>query len=65
MGLFGFCLVVIYYRILPDTYMQFLPTDADHPDLWPSVFMVVNLLGPLVLITVGLLKATVQTRGEG
>ena len=65
MGLFGFCLVVIYYRTMADTYMQFVPSNEDHPDLWAAIFMVVNLLGPLVLITVGVLSTTVQRRGEG
>ena len=64
-GLFGFCLVAIYYRTMSDTYMTFLPTDAEHPDLWPSVFLVINLAGPLILMTVGLLNTAVQRRGEG
>ena len=65
MGLFGFCLVVIYYRTQSDTYMQFVPSNEAHPDMWAAIFMVVNLLGPLILITVGVLSPAVQRRGEG
>ena len=64
MGMFGFCLVVIYYRTMSETYLKFLPTDAGNPDLWPTVFLAVDLLGPLLLVTVGLLSTSVQRRGE-
>ena len=60
MGLFGFCLVILYYRVSWDTFIKFLPTDMDNPDLWPMIFLAVNLLGPLLLITVGLLAPAVQ-----
>ena len=62
MGLFGFCLLMIYYRIASDTYITFLPTDADNPDLWPTVFLAVNLLGPLALVIAGLMSNAVQRR---
>lgn len=62
MGVFGYCLVVIYYRTMPDTYMDFLPTDTANPDLWPTVFLTINLLGPLLVITAGLLAPAVQSR---
>ena len=65
MGLFGFCLVVIYYRTMSGIYMEFVPSNEDYPDLWAAIFMVVNLLGPLVMITAGVLSTTVQRRGEG
>ena len=65
MGLFGYCLVVIYYRSMADTYLKFLPTDADNPNLWPTIFLAVNLLGPLLLVTAGLLSTAVQTRRQG
>ena len=64
-GLFGFAMVVVYYRTMSDTYMKFIPTDETHPDMWPTIFLAVNLLGPLLLIVVGLVQTTVQRRGEG
>ena len=64
-GLFGFSMLAIYYRTMSATYMTFLPTNAEHPDLWPSIFLVVNLLGPLLLATVGVLQPAIQRRGEG
>ena len=64
MGLFGFVLVVFYYRLMSEEYLKFVPTDADNPDLWPTIFLSVNLLGPLLLVTVGLLNTAVQGRGR-
>ena len=61
MGLFGFCLVVVYYQAMSVSYMEFLPTDPGSPDLWPTIFLTVNLLGPLILITAGLASQAVQT----
>ena len=60
MALLGYSMVVIYYLTLSDTYLEFLPTDAGQPDLWPSVFLTVNLLGPLLVTTVGLAAQGVQ-----
>ena len=65
MGLFGFVMVVFYYRLMSEEYLKFVPTDADNPDLWPTIFLAVNLLGPLLLVTVGLLGTAVQGRGRG
>ena len=60
LGLFGFALMVVYYRVAWDTFIKFLPTDAANPDLWPTIFLTVNLLGPLLVTTVGLLAPAVQ-----
>ena len=65
MGLFGFCLVVLYYRTMSGTYMEFLPSNETHPDMWAAVFTVVNLVGPIILISTGVLKTAVQRHGEG
>ena len=66
-GVLGYSMVVIYYIHMPGTYLPMmggLPTAAPHPNLWPTVFLAVNLLGPLALITVGCLSPAVQ-RGDG
>ena len=60
MGLFGFSLLAVYYTTMAGQYMEFLPTDADNPDLWPTVFLTVNLLGPLTVVSLGCMRATVQ-----
>ena len=62
MGLFGYTLLVVYYTTQHETFMEFLPESADHPALWASVFLTVNLLGPVLLVTVGCLGAAVQQR---
>ena len=60
MGLFGFTMFVLYQTSQVDTVLDFLPTDASNPDLWPTVFLAVNLLGPVLLVCAGCMKATVQ-----
>ena len=63
LGLFGFTLVVVYYTTMADTYMKFLPVDASNQNLWPTVFLAMNLLGPLLLVSVGCMGAAIQRRG--
>ena len=45
LGLFGFCLFAVYYRTMAETYIEFVPVDVDHPELWPMLFLAVNLVG--------------------
>ena len=63
MGMFGYSLVVIYYTTVTAVYTSLVPVDAGRPDLWPTVFLTVNLMGPLALITLGCLSPAVQ-RGD-
>ena len=63
-GLFGYTLLVIYYTTQAGAYLALLPTDAARPDLWPTIWLAVNLLGPLTLATLGCLASGVQRRGE-
>ena len=63
-GVVGYSLLVIYYTTMSETYAGFLPTSTDNPELWPQLFLAVNLVGPMLLVTVGCLSAAVQTRGE-
>ena len=60
MGLFGYTLFVVYYTTMARAYMEFLPSDTDSPNLWPTVFLAVNLLGPLVLVSAGCMRAGIQ-----
>ncbi len=60
MGLFGFTLFVVYYTTMSATYLGFLPTDSDNPNLWPTIFLSVNLLGSILLVCVGCMRATIQ-----
>lgn len=63
-GLFGFALFLLYYMTQSGTYVAFLPADSANPDLWPTVFVAVNLVGPVVLVSAGCIATTVQ-RGRG
>ena len=60
MGLFGFTLFIVYYSTMADVYLEFLPVRADNPDLWPTVFLSVNLIGPLLLVSAGCMRASIQ-----
>ena len=62
-GLLGLCLVVIYYRTMAGTYKGFVPTNESFPDLWPAIFVAVNLVAPWILISVGVLSSSIQRRG--
>ena len=63
MGVMGYTLLVIYYTTMSATYMTFLPADATNVDLWPTIFMMVNLVGPLLLVTAACVAPAVQRRG--
>ena len=60
MGLFGFTLFAVYYSTQHSAYLALLPSDTASPELWPTVFVAVNLLGPILLVSAGCLRATVQ-----
>ena len=60
MGLFGFTLFVVYYTTMSSTYLDLVPSDTASPNLWPTVFVSINLIGPLLLVSAGCMRATVQ-----
>ena len=60
MGVFGFTLLTLYYTNMSGDYMDFVPHDPANVDFWPTVFLTVNLLGPLLLVCAGCMRATVQ-----
>ena len=61
-GVLGFTMILLYYTTQSAVYMTFLPTDFSNPTLWPTVFLSVNLLGPIMLAIAGCVRATVQGR---
>ena len=56
MGLFGYAMLALYYVTMAGLYMEFVPTSSEHPDMWPTV----NLVGPLLLATLGCMRASLQ-----
>ena len=62
LGVFGYVLLTAYYTTQMSAYLALLPTDADQPDLWPAVFLSVNLVGPLAVATYGCVSPAVQRR---
>ena len=59
-GLFGYTLFLVYYMTQSATYTKFVPTDSANPELWPTVFVAVNLIGPVILVSVGCIGVAVQ-----
>ena len=59
----GYSLFAIYFVSMSATYLTFLPHDPGNPNLWPTVFLSINLVGPILLTTVGCMSAGVQ-RGK-
>lgn len=59
-GLLSYTLTALYYITQQGVYMGFVPTDADHPDLWPTIYMVANLAAPIGLTTLGIARHAVQ-----
>ena len=57
---FGFFLLTAYFTTQSAIYLPLLPTNADHPELWPSVFLTVNLLGPMVIVVWGCISPVIQ-----
>ena len=64
-GLLGYTFVVIFYITMSETYLTIIPSDSDpdHPNLWATVFLAVNMLGPIVMISAGCMRATIQGGG--
>lgn len=63
-GIIGYMLLTLYYVTQGSTYTAFLPTDADRPYLWPSVYLMVNLVLPIALVVAGCGRGAVQRRGR-
>jgi len=63
-GLAAYTMLTVYYITMQAEYLQFIPSDADYPDLWPTLYMVINLVSPIGLVTVGILRMAVQRGGD-
>ena len=63
MGALGFSLFVVYYTTMSAVYLTFLPSNPDIPNFWPTVYMTVNLLGPLLMVSAGCMRAAIQENG--
>ena len=61
-GLVSYTMLVIYYITMQATYLAFIPTDLtpDNPDLWPTLYLVINLAIPSLLVTTGIARTAVQ-----
>ena len=64
MGVAAYTLVATYYIVMQPIYMEFIPLDADRPNLWPTIYMVVNLVLPIGLVIGGLCRGA-GPEGEG
>ena len=63
-GLMSFSLVSLYYITQQNVYLTFIPADPAYPDMWPTLYLVINLLAPIGLVTMGISRMAIQ-RGPG
>ena len=59
-GLVSYTMLVIYYITMQSQYLAFIPTNMDYPDLWPTLYLVINLTAPIGLVTVGIVRTALQ-----
>ena len=61
-GLVSVTLFYLSYPLLWDTYLSMIPdTPAGFP--WPDVFVVANVVLPIILVTIGLVRPVVRMGG--
>ena len=63
-GLVAYTMLVIYYITMQTDYLKFIPSDTAYPDLWATLYMVINLVAPIGMVTVGILRTAVQSGGD-
>ena len=59
-GLLSYTMLAVYYTTQQATYLGFLPADPANPDLWPTIYLVVNLIAPIAMATVGIARMAIQ-----
>ena len=59
-GLVSYTMFAAYYITMQAHYLALAPTNAEYPDLWPTLYMVLNLLAPIGLVTIGVARMAVQ-----
>ena len=59
-GLVSYTMFAAYYITMQAHYLALVPTNAEYPDLWPTLYMVLNLLAPIGLVTIGVARMAVQ-----
>ena len=63
-GLMSFVLFGLYYITQQGVYLAFVPIDPAYPDMWATLYTVINLVSPIGLVTVGILRMAVQRGGD-
>ena len=65
-GIAAFTLFSAYCIVMQETYVGFVPASELYPDLWPTVYMTMNLALPIGLVISGICRVAVQnTKGTG
>ena len=65
-ALASYTMLALYYISMQSTYLAYVraltpdPAQAGNPDLWPTLYLVVNLGAPALLATVGIIRRGVQ-----
>ena len=64
-GLIAYTMLAAYYITQQATYLTFIPTDPNYPDLWATIYLVVNLVAPIGLTTTGIIRMAIQIGEDG
>ena len=54
----------IYFITMQGQYLGFIPSNPEYPDLWPTLYIAVNLAAPIGLVTVGIVRMAIQIDRE-
>ena len=63
-GLISYVLIILYYITQQSVYLAFVPADPAYPDMWATLYTVINLLAPAGLVTMGVCRTAIQREGE-
>ena len=60
LGLLAVTMFYLSYPLLWTSYVEIIPPAGPGPDLWPTLFLVANVLLPVIMVTVGPLLPVVR-----
>ena len=61
----AFTLFAAYCIVMQPTYLGYLPTNGEYPDLWPTIYMTMNLMVSIGLVIAGICRVAVQQGRRG
>ena len=59
-GLISYVMIILYYITQQSVYLAFMPADPAYPDMWATLYLVINLVAPIGLVTIGIARVAIQ-----